>query len=299
MINRGPLSARFAKRGIELVEGDRLGVRRCRLHAQDPEPRPWLDRDLAPPLDGAQVVGSVSEEHERVVAQPAQKDLDLGQLGTAGGRPRRVLLELRDHTVDGLLHGPEVVRDPHHVVQAALEIRPQRLDVARVGDARDLAMHEAVAGLAALRAPHLDYAALLVPAHVRHRIDDVLDRQVVRGDALAHRIDHERPVGDERVHGGRRIRRHDLDVHPVGRGALEEAEHVEHRARERLGAALQEQVGGRLGQQDVRERPEHLRFVGSGQPLYLAPDGRQGGGLPAVGRDRRLAAVAHGRDQPA
>ena len=181
--NRATLEGRTQAR-VHLRQRQSPGVAGHCLVPQDAKPRAPLDHDFAPAPALDQVVAAVAEEDEGTVTQPAQEVLHLRELGPSLRQCARTLGEPGHHAIGGLEHGVEVAGCPQHVLEPARHLLPDVCPVGCIRDLCDLAVDQALPRFA--RASHADFAdsALSVPAQIGSRIDEVLDREVLRVEVL-------------------------------------------------------------------------------------------------------------------
>ncbi len=258
------------KAHVQVGQPNRVRVGRIRFVAQHTQTRARLHADCPIPTFAHDVVAAVAEEDERAVPQPAEEVLDLGDLF----RPRRDLVseidQLRDHPVDRIHHRPEVVRDADDILQAIPYLGPERLEVGLVGHPSEFAVHQRLAILALGGRTDLEDPAIFVALEVEHRVDEVLDGQVLCGEKLPERVHHERTLRDVRSEDRHRrvpalvldVRIEGLDVHARALAALEEAESTQHHVGQRIGAARFQEIRRRLAEEDLRKADEQLRLIG-------------------------------------
>ncbi len=216
---------------------------------------------------------------------------------------RPALLQLRHDLVDGLDHAREVVRGGHHVLETMLQRLTQGRPGLRVVDLHDLAVHQRFARLPLARRAHRDGCPALVALDVEHRVDDVLDRELLRVQVLTDRVHDERALGDVRPHHrDRRVPPLDRDVgvlhlhvDAIGARPLQEAESAERKVREGVRAALVQELGGGLREEDLRELDHQLGLGGVHLALELAADGVHRGRVPAKTSYGGFGGIAHKR----
>ncbi len=219
-----------------LADGVVLVVVADRVGAQDAEAGPGdgLEDLLALVLD--QVVLAVAEEGEVVVGEPAHElpglaDLLLGQAG------RGLLGELVGQTQRGVAHLGPVLDDLADVAEHPAQVGLDLAQVVAVGLAVDLDVHPRLdgrvgrplgaGGLAAgagVDVEDLQQLAGDVAADDQLGVDDDVDRAVLAGQLVGHRVDQERHVvGDDLDHGvaaGPAVLLDRGGVHPHLGGAL-------------------------------------------------------------------------------
>jgi hypothetical protein len=206
-------------------------------------------------------------------------------VGEAGGVP----LHRFGHPVHRLQHLVEIGGGHHHVGEPPLDLGAQR--VAPVGgEALHLAVHQRL-GRGALAADLLHLSARAAP-DPQHRVDEVLDGDLLRGQELADGVHDEgavHDVGADHGHGSAPpllLGVQHLHVYLVRAGALHEAERALGERRQVGGGALLEQGAGDLGEEDPGKGAQQGGVARAGA-LQVAAElvHREGGGRFGACRD--------------
>ncbi len=227
---------------------------------------------LPSPLSTRRIVAA-AEQHEVVGGEPVEEGAHLRRL--LGVDRRRQLVEPGGDAGQALAHRIPVADRGAHIGEHALDALLQCSEVARVGTAVDLQVHDrleadALALLGALG--HAHEAALGVAGDVHHRMDDQVQREPLAGHLHGDRVDQEGHVLPGDLHHGVRTLPAVLVEPRVERAHLaaplaagNEMPLAEHGAVEIGDREVLEILGRHLGEEAARERAHPLGLL-RGQP---------------------------------
>ena len=173
--------------------------------AQDAEARSWNDLQHVLAVDHRELVATVAQEGEVVLREPAQKILALGELFC--GQRRRPLLDLAHDCLQTVAHRLPIVDRGAYVVEYPRDVRGERFQSRRFGDAVDFDVNERLAPRALrILCRNADKRPIRATLDHHDRMDDQMHGEAVAVHFHRHRIDEKwHVVVDDLDHRMRRL----------------------------------------------------------------------------------------------